>query len=315
MKAKMLFLLLFCGILIHQAMAVKQSVELTDVGMVIKPHDGARCVQIRYVPKFKYSGAQKLAAKDSSYDDYTLMITLQTDNGFVKMRKCYAAMNEASQIATFKSYSFIDDWDRSVFFPIAALQLDTGLHKLRVAFQFYDHDSRPIGGQIFSDYFDFHMLPVQPVRIMIHDIAVSQLNTEGNTWDFAFLGGHKTMPDVFWQIEYGGYNAYHSATQWDTYEWQDSYGNNDVTFYIVKGDIFTIAVMDEDNWSFNDVIGRLTVNTSRPNTNDMGIQGAKFNCVLRMVYELSTVPNVQSKVFPKATMQEFQTTYPADVTY
>lgn len=282
--------LIVCSFLQSPAQ-LRQEVKISNVSLIPRiNHDGATSMQVNYALTFKYSHEDKLKAKDSSDDHYRVELSLETDSGMILAQQGYEQNMDSAGALMFDDEVLlsIDRYyaGKSIFLPLASLRLDTGSYKVRAVLRCYDHSHQQIAADFRSAYSNFRMPKHQAVKLMIRYISVTHLDPSGEPWDYYPFNLHKSLPDIFWQLRYGTATIHTSATQWDSYEWEDQYGAGDYTFYVVKGDVLRIRIYDRDVYSPNDFIGATEISTG-PNCCDGKLQNRNFNNVLRMTYALS----------------------------
>ena len=282
---------------------VTQSVQVSSIAAIPNiNHRGATSIELKYALTFKYSREEKLKAKDSSDCHYAVEVRFETDSGPVAAAEGYEQYADSGAVVTFEDEVYVYSGHyypgQELYVPVAALRLDTGYHRVKVAIRVYDRAHQLIKTDAPDVYMNLRMPTVQRYKVMIRDISVETLDPKGEPWDYYWFNSRKALPDVFWEIYYGGHPIHLSETRWDTYEWEDESGSTDYVFCAAKGDVFNITVMDRDVLTPNDFIGSTAIDTKQPQCCTGKLQVRKFNSVIKMAYGISTDMNASLQYTP-----------------
>ena len=281
---------------------LKQEVKISNVTIIPKiNNEGATSMQVNYALNFKYSRQDKLNAKDSSDNHYRIELRLETDSGLVLAQQGYEKYIDSAGTLIFRDEVLlsIDRYyaGNAIFLPIASLHLETGTYRIRAVMRCYDYSRQQVTDDFRSGFTVFKMPPHQAVKLMMRHISVSPIDPSGEPWDYYPFNFHKSLPDVFWDLRYGTGIIHTSATQWDTYEWDDQFGAGDYTFYVIKGDVLRMRIYDRDVYSPNDLIGSTYISMG-PKCCDGKLHNLKFDYVLNMVYAISEDVNATIEYMP-----------------
>ena len=170
--------------------------------------------------------------------------------------------------------------------PLAAFNLEEGVHYVRLAFSARDNEGNEITCNFKSDSFDLLIPPRTKLKLAVSSILVSDTDYRGEPWDDFVFKPNNAKPDVYWTTVLMDEKLNFPDYANNNYTYTDPDGLDNFDFSICRGDIFYIKVYDFDIMSKDDFIGSIKVDMSN-NKNICIHRKTKFGLVLDMDYSLT----------------------------
>lgn len=267
--------------------------EITFQNITLQPtvQSNVNCLAVQCDVVLKETYNQRILAGDSN-EVYYIEVWLKDSSNYIRSAKGFGTLTDSIGRLKIRTPLYLV-YDAkmygafTVYIPFAALQIPTGLQKIKPVIKVVDKQGKILVPGFGAEYNKVEVPAKIDLRLAVKHIEVSEKDNEGENWDYHLVHREGVKPEVYWAVKFGGRQLSRSHYQVNSLTYTDEGGLYTFEFSISEGDVFYLDVNDFDVTSFSDKIGSYKIDMKELAMLSGASINIKFDKVERMDFVLT----------------------------
>jgi hypothetical protein len=271
--------------------SARQEITFQNITLQKVTQNSVACLAIQCDVVLSETYNQRIQAGDSN-EVYYIEVWLKDSTNYIRSAKGYGTLTDSIGRLKIRTPLYLV-YDAkmygafTVYVPFAALQIPTGLQKIKPVIKVVDKAGKILVPGFGATYNEVEVPAKVDLRLTVKRIEVSEKDNKGENWDYHLVHCEGVKPEVYWAIKFGGRQLSRSPYEVNSLTYADDEGRYTFEFSISEGDIFYLDVNDFDVTSFSDKIGSYKIDMKELAMLSGASINIKFDKVERMDFVLT----------------------------